>query len=63
MGIRFPKFLMTALEKLQHQIKVTPEQDEHSISTTDDKLNDTINSEPDKDSTGNEYAKSTHDEV
>ena len=54
MGIRFPKFIMAALEKLQHQIEATPEQDEHSISTTDDKSDNTINSEPHKDSTGNE---------
>lgn len=54
MGIRFPKFLMAALEKLQRQIEAMPEQDKHSISPTDGKSDNTINSEPHKDSTGNE---------
>lgn len=54
MGIRFPKFLVAALEKLQHQIEAMPEQDEHSISTTNNKPSDATNSEPDKDGSGND---------
>lgn len=54
MGIRFPKFLMAALEKLQRQIEAMPEQDKHSISAANDKPSGSTNSEPVKDGSEND---------